>query len=238
MDQLCCNKMFEAILFDFDGTLVDFVASDIQSLQWLHAHVNTPVPFEDFLQTAVSEITQFHQLVDNGQIDPLLMHEFRLKRTFDKHQIPWHDDYLIGYKNKLVAACIPFDGVPSMLHLLKGKAKLGLVTNAYNGQAQRARIQNSGLDKFFGVIVVAGEMGVYKPDPAIFLHALKSIGVAPHKTLFVGDSIKHDMIGAKSVGMTTIYFRQQANGRSHDANYAVIGIEALHNLLNRLIKPQ
>jgi putative hydrolase of the HAD superfamily len=231
------HKMFEAILFDFDGTLVDFVDSDIQSLQWLHAHVSASVPFEDFLETAVTEITHFHQLVDDGQIDPLLMHEFRLKRTFDKHEIPWRSDYLMDYKSKLVTACVPFEGVQAMLQSAKQKATLGLVTNAYDGQAQRKRIRNSGLENFFEAIIVAGEVGIYKPDPDIFLYALKSIGAVPSKTLFVGDSIKHDIAGAKMVGVTTVLFRKQANGRSHYADYAVIGIEALRDLLNRMIKP-
>jgi HAD superfamily hydrolase (TIGR01509 family) len=227
--------MFEAILFDFDGTLVDFVASDIRSLKWLHAHVATSVRFEDFLETAVTEITHFHQLVDENQIDPLLMHEFRLKCTFSKHQIVWRSDYLNLYKNRLVAACIPFAGVEALLCSAKKKVKLGLVTNAYDGQEQRKRIHNSGLGRFFDSIIVAGEVGVYKPNRAIFLHTLKSIGTVPGKTLFIGDSIKHDIIGAKSVGMKTVLFHQQANSRPHNADYAVANIEALQDLLNRLV---
>ncbi|NKQ35771.1 MAG: hypothetical protein HF973_09175 [Chloroflexi bacterium] len=79
--------MFEAILFDFDGTLVDFVDSDIQSLRWLHSYTGSPVCFDDFLETAVDEIMKFHQLVEANRIDPLLMHEFRLKRTFARHNM-------------------------------------------------------------------------------------------------------------------------------------------------------
>ncbi|VAW37433.1 hypothetical protein MNBD_CHLOROFLEXI01-3353 [hydrothermal vent metagenome] len=230
--------MFEAILFDFDGTLVDFVDSDIQSLKWLHAHVSASVPFEDFLETAVNEIMRFHQLVDEKHIDPLLMHEFRLKHTFSKHQIVWHSDYLNLYKNRLVAACIPFAGVEALLCSAKKKVKLGLVTNAYDGQAQRKRIKSSGLEKFFDSIIIAGEVGIYKPDPTIFSYALKSIQADPSKTLFIGDSIKHDIVGANTVGMTTILFRKQVNNRPHGADYAVVGIEALRDLLNILIRPQ
>jgi membrane protease YdiL (CAAX protease family) len=55
--------MFQAVLFDFDGTLVDFVAADIQSLKWLHSRTGSMVDFDDFLETAVAEIMSFHDLV-------------------------------------------------------------------------------------------------------------------------------------------------------------------------------
>lgn len=42
--------MFEAILFDFDGTLVDFVDSDIQSLRWLHSYTG------DYTVAGVNEL--------------------------------------------------------------------------------------------------------------------------------------------------------------------------------------
>lgn len=46
------TQMFEAILFDFDGTLVDYVDSHIRSLQWLHSQVGLSFLFDIFLNTA------------------------------------------------------------------------------------------------------------------------------------------------------------------------------------------
>ena len=80
--------MLEAILFDFDGTLVDFVESDIQSLRWLHGQTGVSVPFEDFLETAVAEIMRFHELVVQNQIGPLLMHSFRHASLVVFHVLP------------------------------------------------------------------------------------------------------------------------------------------------------
>ena len=56
--------MIEAIVFDFDGTLVDFVDSDVKSLKHLHSVVEANVSFDEFLDTAVDEIMEFHRLVE------------------------------------------------------------------------------------------------------------------------------------------------------------------------------
>lgn len=154
--------MFEAILFDFDGTLVDFVDVDIQSLKHLHSLTASPVCFDAFLTTAVDEIMRFHSLVAQGEIDPLLLHEFRLKNTFAEHKIFRKNSYIDDYKNALLKTCRSFD-----------------------------------------VIVIAGEIGIYKPDPSIFIDSLKRVGVVPAKSLYVGDSIVYDMVGKIRMENTT-----------------------------------
>jgi HAD superfamily hydrolase (TIGR01509 family) len=223
--------MFQAILFDFDGTMVDFVAADIQSLKWLHARTGATVAFDDFLATAVAEIMSFHDLVAQNKIDPLLMHPFRSRNSFTRHKITWHDDYLALYRSKLLEWCIPFAGVEGLLAAVKRKTKTGLITNAYDAVEQKERIRISGLDIYFDTIVIAGEIGIYKPDPAIFLHALAHVDAQPDKSLYVGDSLTHDVIGAKSAGMKTVLLSQKPKKGGDIADYVVSGIGELQRLL-------
>jgi len=137
--------VIEAIVFDFDGTLVDFVDSDTKSLKHLHSVVEAKVSFDEFLETAVDEIMEFHRLVDQRLIDPLLMHRFRLEKTFKAHGMQWDDSALEIYKAELFRTCVPFDGVVEVLVQLRERFKLGLITNAYDGVEQRKRIAFSGL---------------------------------------------------------------------------------------------
>jgi HAD superfamily hydrolase (TIGR01509 family) len=227
--------MFQAILFDFDGTLVDFVAADIQSLKWLYSRTGSTVDFDDFLETAVAEIMRFHDLVTQNKIDPLLMHPFRLRNSFARHKITWHDDYLALYRSKLLELCIPFAGVEELLAAVKRKTKTGLITNAYDAIEQKERIRSSGLDIYFDTIVIAGEIDIYKPDPAIFVHALAHMEAQPDKSLYVGDSITHDIIGANSAGMKTVLLSQKAKRSSDIADYVVNGIGELQWLLEQEI---
>ena len=53
--------------------------------------------------------------------------------------------------------------------------------------------------------MVSEEFGTWKPDPAIFYHALGLIGAGAGSTLFVGDNSEHDILGAVGVGMRTAW---------------------------------
>jgi putative hydrolase of the HAD superfamily len=56
------------------------------------------------------------------------------------------------------------------------------------------------------VIVDSTVVGVAKPDPAIFAHALAALGTAPGRTLHVGDSVHYDVGGARAAGLHPVHF--------------------------------
>ena len=226
--------MIKAILFDFDGTLVDFVDADLQSLRWLHAHVGAAVSYAAFLETAVDAIMAFHQLVEEQTIDPLLMHSWRLQRTFAHYGLPWDPSYTDLYRAQLLEACVPFAGVEHLLAQLRRKGKTGLISNAYDAQEQRARIAHAGLDRYFDVIVIACEVGSYKPEPDIFWHTLTQLGVAPEDALYIGDSVTHDIAGAKAAGMQAVLLSRMPRDASA-ADYVVSSIAELHQLLDKVL---
>jgi FMN phosphatase YigB (HAD superfamily) len=51
----------------------------------------------------------------------------------------------------------------------------------------------------------AGVAGYHQPDRRIFLAALEALGTPPGRSVFVGDSLKRDMLGAKALGMKHIW---------------------------------
>lgn len=81
--------MVESVLFDFDGTLVDYIESDTKAFKNLHSYIGSNVSFKTFFGTAVEKITIFHEMVETKKADPLEMHQFRLKTTCVNHGIPW-----------------------------------------------------------------------------------------------------------------------------------------------------
>jgi len=54
------------------------------------------------------------------------------------------------------------------------------------------------------VLVYSEEVGLRKPDPEIFLHACRRLGVEAGATMYVGDNLATDVQGAAAVGMTTV----------------------------------
>lgn len=226
---------FEAVLFDFDGTLVDFFGPDQQCLKSLLASTGSAIPFDAFLETSIHEVMRFHNLVEEGKIDPLQMQSFRLKSTFEQYNLPWRDEYVHFYRRNLLEKSVPFDGARQVLKKVRQKAKTGLVTNAYDGCEQRKRIHHAGIADLFDIIVVAGEIALYKPDPAIFFHALEHIQVPPQKALYIGDSVTHDVEGARSAGMKTVLFSHNTRTENPLADYCVQGMEELDALMRQLL---
>lgn len=76
-----------------------------------------------------------------------------------------------------------------------------------NGRAilQANKIRESGLDGLVQAIVISEELGIAKPDRRIFERALEQIEANPLTTMFVGDDIKEDILGAKGLGMRTAW---------------------------------
>jgi len=85
---------------------------------------------------------------------------------------------------------------------------LGIVTNRlWGGQPFQEDMQTLGLHNYFDLrtIAVSADLGVRKPNPAIFFHALNALNVAPEDAVMVGDSLSTDIVGAQRTGIFAIW---------------------------------
>lgn len=94
------------------------------------------------------------------------------------------------------------DAIPC-LEELRGRYRLGVIANQ-PGEVRTA-LRRDGLEPFFEVWGVSDELGVGKPDPALFELAVKTAGVAPAAAVMVGDRLDYDVRPAKRVGMRAIW---------------------------------
>lgn len=96
---------------------------------------------------------------------------------------------------------------PALLESLRDRGlKTGLVANSWPDPARilRADAEALGLAPLLDTMVWAEEIGVRKPEPEVFLHACRELGVEPAETLFVGNDPVADVQGAANVGMRTV----------------------------------
>jgi putative hydrolase of the HAD superfamily len=96
-----------------------------------------------------------------------------------------------------------YDDAAPCLEELQRIYRLGVIANQ-PGEV-RAAMRRDGLEPFFEVWGVSDELGVGKPDPALFELAVKAAGVAPEAAVMVGDRLDYDMRPATRVGMHTIW---------------------------------
>jgi putative hydrolase of the HAD superfamily len=82
--------------------------------------------------------------------------------------------------------------------------RVGLITNG-PADLQREKIRLLDLARYVDFALISGEIGVAKPDPAIFHEALRLGGVVAEEALFVGDSPEFDIAGARAAGIRSVW---------------------------------
>jgi putative hydrolase of the HAD superfamily len=99
----------------------------------------------------------------------------------------------------------------SLLELLRGRYRLGIVSNFY-GNLERV-CEDLDIKDLFDCLIDSSRVGVVKPDPRIFQAALDRLGIEPHEAVFVGDNPGRDMEGARGLGMPHIWLAGEDVGR-------------------------
>ena len=89
------------------------------------------------------------------------------------------------------------------LESLAGRYRLGIIAN--QPSAVREALRRDGLDGSFSVWGVSDDVGLEKPDPALFVHALTEAQVKPERAVMVGDRLDYDVRPAKIAGMRAVW---------------------------------
>jgi len=125
-----------------------------------------------------------------------------------------------------------FDGVPSLLDDLRARYRTGILTNGPSDM-QWEKLTKLNLADAVDAIVVAGDLGIFKPDPRPFLQLLDRLEATPAQSIFVGDSFEHDITGARRVGMRTVWIRSNGKAENPDwtPNHVLRHVEDLRGIL-------
>ena len=128
-----------------------------------------------------------------------------------------------------------FDDAEPVLIELKNKYILAIVTNGAS-DLQREKIDGSKLAKYFDAIVIAGDVGIRKPEPEIFEIVLQRIQMKQDEAIMIGNALDSDIIGAQKVGIKTIWLnRNKENNESEiKPDYEISSLNELEILLTRL----
>lgn len=97
-------------------------------------------------------------------------------------------------------------GVQNLLNLLKGRVKLGIVSNTQTITAVeiKNKLATVGLDKYFDLIIATAELGKHKPDPAPITAAIEQLETTAQRTLYMGD-VETDLIATLAAGAHFTY---------------------------------
>lgn len=122
---------------------------------------------------------------------------------------------------------IVFPDTLAALAALRPHYQLALITNGAP-DLQRTKIGGSELGEWFEVMLVSGELGIGKPDPRIFAAVLDRLRLSAHQAVMVGNSLAHDIDGARAAGVGSIWLNRTSEPASAPPPDATIS--SLHEL--------
>lgn len=197
--------MTDAVLFDLDDTLIDHTAAAASAVvAWADAHGVAGEPAEHRARwVAVSskhysryqrrELTFVEQGRERAR-DFLLL-------DLDDEQA---DTAFEGYFEKYRAAWTAFpDARRTLQRLLGAGIGVGILTNGDRAK-QSDKVERVGLADLGLPLFASSDYPVGKPDPRPFLGACAGLGLRPEDVMMVGDSIPHDIEGARGAGLRAV----------------------------------
>lgn len=129
------------------------------------------------------------------------LEQFLLEKTWPVSEVSVLDDVFAAHESGSVSP--EFAGV---LRRLAQTHRLGVVSNLWCKSAlMSVEFKRAGVADLFGAAVFSSDLGVNKPSPLLYKKALDELGVDAGRAVFVGDSLRCDVAGAKGVGLAAVW---------------------------------
>ena len=196
------------VFFDLDHTLWDFEKNSDLTFHKVFDKQQVQVNLQDFLTVYKPLNREFWKLYREEKISKEALRYQRLKKTFYTINYSISDALIdviaIEYIEFLPHFNHLFDHTFDVLDYLKPKYQLHIITNGFE-EIQTKKMQSSNIHNYFDKIITSESVGVKKPNPKVFEHALAIANATKDNSIMIGDSVEADIEGALQVGMEAIH---------------------------------
>lgn len=218
------NKI-KAVFFDIDDTLYGFKELNCVARKCIYQYLagNYPVSWELFEETekrAMDKVTERlgknHPSTHNRQI--------RFQNMLHMLGIPIYphaNEMYRLYWDTVIENALPEDGIKELLAALKARGiYLGIGTDM-TSYIQNKKLERLDIAEYFDCVVASEEVGEDKPSEKFFALCAERAGCESVQCLFIGDSLKKDVRGAKSVGMYAACYNRYSLVKEQDAGIVI-----------------
>ncbi|HEU4324429.1 MAG TPA: HAD family hydrolase [Roseiflexaceae bacterium] len=216
--------MLRAVIFDMGNTLIEFVRPGgrtwrefeergIRSVFQYLIQQGHPLPDQEdaFVEVMFARLTEGWEQATGGQVN--LRAADWIAQGVAHHALVLDDESMRvavqHYARPLRAGVAATAGAVEVLAGLRARGlRVGLISNTiWPGELHLEDLAEVGVLPYVEHTIFSGDVGLWKPTPAIFTHMLDALGVGPDEAVFVGDSPREDIVGAQRVGMRGVLVR-------------------------------
>ncbi len=200
--------MIKALLWDVDGTLLDFRAAESAAIRALFAETGLGTCTDGMLSVYSGINKSCWEKLERGEISRDRMLEERFRLFFSKYGLPVEKaaDFNRRYQIRLGDTIVYLDDSIEIIRSLRGRIKQYAVSNGTTA-AQRRKLERSGLGVLMDGIFLSEELGVEKPAAEFFDKVLKAAGEPDRReVMIVGDSLTSDIKGGTDAGLVTCWY--------------------------------
>ncbi|MFW9800415.1 MAG: HAD family hydrolase [Candidatus Thorarchaeota archaeon] len=204
---------FEAIIFDLDSTLTDTNAYPIRASEWLLSQF-LPNPSEmlsDYIMELVRNYrAELKQIVQGAPYKtPYNVVKDAMRTTVEVLELPVSEDLIERgtqhFKQLHIDMSDLMPGAEELVSTLQASGmRMGVVTNSFEGHADII-LEDLGVAKYFVSTVDGSDVEAFKPMKQPFECSIERLGSSVQDTLMIGDEFLADIVGASSVGLTTVW---------------------------------
>lgn len=128
-----------------------------------------------------------------------------------------------------------YQNVPIILEELKNKGYLlSMISNMMlPGKLLIKKLHENSIFHYFNTVTISSDVGYIKPHKEIFLRTIENDSLNPEEIVFVGDTYYQDIVGAKNVGMKTVWLnsRNELVNDKDSTDYEIFSLQELLNLV-------
>ncbi|MBQ7114511.1 MAG: YjjG family noncanonical pyrimidine nucleotidase [Clostridia bacterium] len=200
--------MIKVILWDVDGTLLDFPKAEYEAIKTCFRIFDLG-ECTDEMVARYSEINKkYWEMLERKELTKpeVLVGRFREFFAKEKIQTDCAEDFNKEYQLRLGDTICFCDNSYELLKSLKGRVKQYAVTNGTR-IAQDKKLNRSGLIDVFDGIFISEDIGIEKPDVGFFQSVFERIGqYEKDEVMIVGDSLTSDMQGGNNAGILCCWY--------------------------------